>query len=303
VIPRRAGGTPPARLSLGARRSLCAWSFLAVPLAFYVGVRFYPTADALLMSLTDWNIVGERRFVGLANYRRLATDPGFWTVMGNTVQYLAVGVSVSLVLAFLVAYHLDRIRFGHALLRALYFVPHITTAVAMAWVWRWLYQPVPVGVFNDLLVTLGLPQQPFLRSTEQALYAVLAPAIWAGLGFQIVIFLAGLKAIPEEYYEAAAIDGAGGWRLLAGITLPLLRPTIVFLVVVSSIAFLRIFDYVYSMTGGQGGPLDSTKPLVLKIYETAFGHFQMGYAATQTVVLFLILLVISLVQIRLLQSR
>ena len=303
MIPRRAGGTPPARLSLGARRSLCAWSFLAVPLAFYVGVRFYPTADALLMSLTDWNIVGERRFVGLANYRRLATDPGFWTVMGNTVQYLAVGVSVSLVLAFLVAYHLDRIRFGHALLRALYFVPHITTAVAMAWVWRWLYQPVPVGVFNDLLVTLGLPQQPFLRSTEQALYAVLAPAIWAGLGFQIVIFLAGLKAIPEEYYEAAAIDGAGGWRLLAGITLPLLRPTIVFLVVVSSIAFLRIFDYVYSMTGGQGGPLDSTKPLVLKIYETAFGHFQMGYAATQTVVLFLILLVISLVQIRLLQSR
>jgi multiple sugar transport system permease protein len=152
-------------------------------------------------------------------------------------------------------------------------------------------------------VTLGLPQQPFLRSTEQALYAVLAPAVWAGLGFQVVIFLAGLKAIPEEYYEAAAIDGAGGWRLLIGITLPLLRPTIVFLVVVSSIAFLRIFDYVYSMTGGQGGPLDSTKPLVLKIYETAFGHFQMGYAATQTVVLFVILLVISLVQIRLLQPR
>lgn len=303
MIPRRAGGTPLARLSLGARRSLCAWGFLALPIAFYAGVRFYPTADALLMSLTDWNIVGERRFVGLANYRRLATDPGFWTVMGNTFQYLAVGVSVSLVLAFVVAYHLDRIRFGHALLRALYFVPHITTAVAMAWVWRWLYQPVPVGVFNELLVTLGLSQQPFLRSTEQALYAVLAPAIWAGLGFQVVIFLAGLKAIPTEYYEAAAIDGAGSWRILVEITLPLLRPTLVFLVVVSSIAFLRIFDWVYGMTSGQGGPLDSTKPLVLKIYETAFGHFQMGYAAAQTVVLFLILLAVSLVQMRLLQSR
>jgi multiple sugar transport system permease protein len=223
--------------------------------------------------------------------------------MGNTVQYLVLGVAVSLALAFVVAYYLDRVRVGHALLRGLYFVPHVTTAVAMAWVWRWLYQPVPIGAFNGLLVWLGLPQQPFLRSTEQALYAVLAPAIWAGLGFQVVIFLAGLKAIPQEYYEAAAIDGAGAWQSLVDITLPLLRPTIVFLVVVSSIAFLRIFDYVYGLTSGQGGPLDATKPLVLKIYETAFGHFQMGYAAAQTVVLFVMLLAISLVQLRLLGSR
>ena len=291
------------RRSLRARRALTVWSFLALPVLFYATVRLYPTADALLTSLTDWNIVGPRRFVGLENYRRLLGDPTFWKVMGNTFQYLTVGVTVSLGLSFLIAYHLDRIRVGHALLRALYFVPHLTTAVAMAWVWRWLYQPVPIGVFNGLLVWAGLPQQPFLRSTEQALYAVLAPAVWAGLGFQVVIFLAGLKAIPEEYYEAAAIDGAGSWRALVDVTLPLLRPTIVFLVVVSSIAFLRIFDYVYSMTNGQGGPLDSTKPLVLKIYETAFGHFQMGYATAQTVVLFAILLVISLGQLRLLRSR
>jgi multiple sugar transport system permease protein len=289
-------------LSLRARRTLSAWTFLALPIAFYAGIRFYPAAEALLTSLTDWNIVGPRRFVGLDNYRRLLMDPSFWKVMGNTFQYLIVGVGASLPLAFLVAYHLDRVRLGHALLRALYFVPHVTTAVAMAWVWRWLYQPVPIGVINDLLVRMGFPQQPFLRSTEQALYAVLLPAIWAGLGFQVVVFLAGLKAIPQEYYEAAAIDGAGGWRALVDVTLPLLRPTIVFLVVVSSIAFLRIFDYVYSMTNGQGGPLDSTKPLVLKIYETAFGHFQMGYATAQTVVLFAILLAISLLQLRLLRS-
>jgi multiple sugar transport system permease protein len=290
------------RLSLRARRTLSAWTFLALPIAFYASIRLYPTAEALLTSLTDWNIVGPRRFVGLANYRRLAADPTFWLVMGNTVQYLIVGVTVSLGLSFLIAYHLDRVRVGHALLRALYFVPHVTTAVAMGWVWKWLYQPVPIGVFNDLLVRMGLPQQPFLRSTEQALYAVLAPAIWAGLGFQIVVFLAGLKAIPQEYYEAAAVDGAGRGRVLVHVTLPLLRPTVVFLVVVSSIAFLRIFDYVYSMTLGQGGPLDSTKPLVLMIYETAFGHFQMGYATAQTVVLFAILLAVSLVQLRLLRS-
>jgi multiple sugar transport system permease protein len=294
---------PGPRLSLGSRSTLCAWAFLSLPVAFYAGIRLYPAADAFLMSLTDWNIVGQRRLIGLANYRHLFTDPGFWRVMGNTARYLVVGVPVSLTLAFVVAFHLDRVRSGHALLRALYFVPHVTTAVAMAWVWRWLYQPVPVGVFNDLLVRFGLPQQPFLRSTDQALYAVLVPAIWAGLGFQVVIFLAGLEAIPEEYYEAASIDGARGFRLLTGITLPLLRPTIVFLVVVSSIGFLRIFDYVYGLTGGQGGPLDSTKPLVLRIYETAFGHFQMGMAAAQTVVLFLVLLVISLAQLRLLKSR
>jgi multiple sugar transport system permease protein len=291
------------RLSLSARRALCAWGFLAVPIAFYGSIRLYPAADAFLMSLTDWNIVGQRRFIGLANYRRLVADPGFWKVMGNTGQYLVIGVGVSLLLAFVVAYHLDRVRAGHALLRGLYFVPHVTTAVAMAWVWRWLYQPVPVGLFNGWLVALGFPQQPFLRSTEQALYAVLVPAVWAGLGFQVVIFLAGLKAIPHEYYEAAAIDGAGSWRTLTDITLPLLRPTVVFLVVVSSIAFLRIFDWVYGMTSGQGGPLDATKPLVLRIYETAFGHFQMGYAAAQTVVLFLILLAVSLLQLRILQSR
>src|SRR5689334_24038950 len=150
---------------------------------------------------------------------------------------------------------------------------------------------------------MGFGQQPFLRSTSQAIYAVLAPAIWASLGFKIVIFLAGLKAIPRHYYEAAEIDGAGPWRILFEITLPQLRPTLIFLVVVSSIGFLRIFDYAYAMTSGSGGPLDSTKPLVLMICITAFGHFEMGYAATQTVILFLILLVISLVQLRLLRAR
>jgi multiple sugar transport system permease protein len=173
----------------------------------------------------------------------------------------------------------------------------------MAWVWKWFYQPLPTGVFNVLLSGAGLPPQPFLRSTAQALPSVLAPAIWALLGFQIVIFLAGLKAVPGQYYEAAAIDGAGPWRVLTDVTLPLLRPTIVFLVVVSSIAFLRIFDHVYNLTNGDGGPLDSTKPLVLSIYKSAFGQFEMGYAAAQTVVLFVLLLVVSLVQLRALRSR
>ena len=290
-------------MTLGQKRAIWAWVFLALPVVFYVTIRFYPTLEAFRASFTNWNIVGRMEYIGVANYVRLAHDPAFWKVIGNTFTYLGLGVPISMLLSFVVAYHLDRVRFGHGLLRALYFVPHLTTAVAMAWVWRWFYQPPPIGAFNVWLTTLGFGQMPFLRSTTQALPAVLAPAIWAGIGFQIVIFLAGLKAIPRTYYEAAAIDGAGAWRVLFEVTLPLLRPTIVFLVVTSSIAYLRIFDYVYAMTNGQGGPLDTTKPLVLKIFETAFTHFEMGYAATQTIVLFVILLAISLLQLKLLRSR
>ncbi|MBI1779363.1 MAG: sugar ABC transporter permease [Proteobacteria bacterium] len=291
------------RLTLRQRQALWAWAFLALPAVFYVSIRFYPAAQAFAMSLTDWNIVGRARFIGADNYVRLGADPVFWRVMGNTFTYLAVGVAVTMTIAFVIAFYLDRVRFGHGLLRALYFIPHLATAVAMAWVWRWFYQPVPVGAFNDALASIGFGQQPFLRSTSQALYAVLAPAIWASLGFQVVILLAGLKAIPEHYYEAAEIDGAGRWRILIEITLPQLRPTLIFLVVVSSIGFLRIFDYVYAMTQGSGGPLDATKPLVLMIFITAFGHFEMGYAAALTVVLFLILLAISLAQLRLMKAR
>lgn len=291
------------RLSIAGKQAVWAWAFLAVPLGFYTAVRFYPTAQAFYLSFTSWDLLSAERFVGFDNYLRLAHDPVFWKATLNSFWYVAIGLPVSLALSFTIAHFLDRVTVGHALLRALYFLPHLTTAVAMAWVWRWFYQPVPVGAFNMILVDLGLAPQPFLRSTSQALPAVLAPAVWAMLGFQVVIFLAGLKAIPRSYYEAAAIDGAKAWRTLWEITLPLLRPTFVFLVVVSSIGFLRIFDHVYNMTNGDGGPLDSTKPLVLNIYQTAFGRFEMGYASAQTVVLFVILMGLTLLQLRVLRAR
>jgi multiple sugar transport system permease protein len=174
----------------------------------------------------------------------------------------------------------------------------------MAWVWRWFYQPVPIGLFNNFLASMGFAQVDFLNSTTNALPSILLPAIWAGLGFQIIIFMAGLRAIPTSYYEAARIDGVSSWTIMSEITLPLLKPTIVFLVVFSSIGFLRIFDQVFNMTtNNPGGPLDSTKPLVLMIYQTAFSSFDMGYAAAQTVVLFGILLVVSLVQLRVLKEK
>jgi len=293
-----------SRMSLGQKQVIWAWGFLAVPLIFYTVIRFWPTFQAFYLSVTDWTITKPASFVGLENYKRLLADSLFWQVFRNTFMYLILGTPISLLISFTVAYYLDRVRFMHAFIRALYFLPFLTTAAAMAWVWRWFYQPVPIGVINDILSSFGIPQQPFLRSTSQALPAVLAPAIWAGLGFQIIIFLAGLRAIPVTYYEAARIDGLSEGAILRKITLPLLKPTLVFLVVFSSIGFLRIFDQVYNInTNDPGGPLNSTKPLVLMIYQTAFSSYEMGYAAAQTVVLFLILLVLSLVQLRIMRDR
>jgi len=290
--------------TVAERQVRWAWVFLALPVVFYVTIRFWPTADAFALSFQKWNLLKPREWVGLANYRELLGDPVFWKVFQNTFLYLIIGTPVSLVLSFLVAWHLDKVRFMHGTIRALYFLPFMTSAVAMAWVWRWFYQPVPIGLFNNFLASLGFAQVKFLASTTNALPSVLAPAIWAGLGFQVIIFMAGLRAIPTSYYEAAKIDGVSGWTVLWEITLPLLKPTMVFLVVFSSIGFLRIFDQVFNMTTNDpGGPLNATKPLVLLIYQTAFASYDMGYAAAQTVVLFIILLIVSLIQLRIMRDR
>lgn len=292
------------QLTFQQKKAYWAWIFLAVPIAFFCIVRFYPTLNAAAISFTNWNLLAPMEFVGLRNYERMFTDPVFWKVFGNTFLYLIIGLPITLLLSFAVAYYLDQIRFMHGFIRGLYFIPYLTTAVAMAWVWRWGYQPLPIGVLNQILTTFGLPQQPFLRAPGQALVSVLAPAIWAGLGFQVIIFLAGLRGIPETYYEAARIDGVGKWATLWEITLPLLRPTILFLVVLTSISLLRIFDQVYNMTvDGQGGPLNSTRPLVLSIYNSAFKDFDMGYATAQTMVLFVVLLIITVVQLRLMRAK
>jgi len=292
------------RLSMQMKRLIWVWAFLALPILFYAIIRFYPTFWAFWLSLTNWNLLRPPRFIGVDNYVRMAGDPQFWQAFRNTFTYLLVGTPLSLVLAFSIAYYLDRVRFLHGFIRALYFLPFLTTAAAMAWVWRWFYQPPPIGVINNILAIFSIPQQPFLRSTSQAIYAIMVTAVWAGLGFQIVIFMAGLRAIPSSFYEAARIDGLGEWAILRKITIPLLRPTTVFLVVFSSIGFLRIFDQVYNMTfDDQGGPLGTTKPLVLMIYQTAFNSYSMGYAAAQTVVLFTILLIVSLLQLWALREK
>ena len=290
-------------LTIDQKHAFTAWMFLFIPILFYLIIRFYPTFEAFYVSTLKWNILGSKKYIGFKNFIKIVNDDVFWIVLSNTVKYALIGVPISLVFSFLIAYYLNEITFGHQTIRALYFIPFLTTAVAMAWVWRWLYQPVPIGYFNIILSWFGIPQQPFLRSVSQALYSIMAPAVWAGLGFQVIIFLAGIRAIPQSHFEASSIDGAGRLQVLWEIILPALRPTILFLTVVSTIGFLRIFDQVYSMSSDSaGGPLNSTKPLVLMIYESAFDEFRMGYAAALTIVLFFILLVVSLLQLSLMRK-
>jgi len=293
------------KLSIGQKKALWAYIFLFVPLIFYIAIRIYPTFSSFYISFTDWDIVSsEKHFIGLENYQRMIKDPVFLKTLGNTFKYVIFGMPINLVLSFIIAYNLNKIRRGLGLYRILYFIPYMTSLIAVSWVWRWLYQPLPLGFFNNVLSFFGLAQQPFLESTSQALPSILAPTIWVEIGFQVIIFLAGLKGIPELLYEAADIDGADNRQKLFKITIPLLRPTIIFLVVMGTIKYLRIFTQVYSMTfQGEGGPLNSTKPLVLYIYNTAFRRFDMGYASAMTVVLFVLILCITLFQLKVLETK
>jgi len=278
-----------------------AYAFLIIPVIFYIGIRFYPTFQAFLLSFTDWDIISrEKEFIGLENYRNILHDPIFWTTLGNTAQYILYGLPISLILGFTLAYNINGVNgVAHDVFKAIYFIPYTTAMVAIAWVFRWLLQPAPVGVINNILIQMGIPTQKFLLSMTQALPSILGTTIWQGLGFQMIIFLAGLKAIPEQYYEAAVVDGANKGKQLIYITIPLLKPTIIFLLVTGTIRFLRIFTEVLNMSyQGEGGPLNSTKPLVLYIYNKAFYEFEMGYASALTVILFLIILVVTLIQLR-----
>ncbi|MBB6098429.1 multiple sugar transport system permease protein [Deinobacterium chartae] len=286
------------------RRAITAYSFLAIPLVFFLVVRFLPTLSAFQLSLFEWNILSENKpFVGAENYQRLLSDTNFHKSLLNTVYYTLIGVPAQLILGLVIALLLERITFVRGLLRALYFAPYVTPVVAAAWVWQWLLSP-NFGPINGLLVELGLPPQGFLTSPAQALPSAAALVVWQNLGFQIVIFLAGLSAIPRSLYEAAAIDGATGSQRFWRITLPLLNPTLVFSIVTGTISYLQLFTQVVNLNfTDQGGPLGSTLSVAVYIYQMAFGRYQMGYASAITVVLFVIILIITLLQLRFLTKR
>jgi multiple sugar transport system permease protein len=264
--------------------------WFAAPALAALGVFFVlPVSASLLLSLTDFDIYAladpdSLRFVGLANYARLLADASFWNALANTLTFAAIGgtlsVLVSLGGALLLEAPLARAR---GFFRTVYFLPVVTTLVAVAIVWRFLYHP-RIGLLNRALEAVGLPAVDWLGDPSFAMPAIIALAVWKNFGWNLVIFAAGLQAIPARLYEAARLDGASGWQQLRHVTLPLLLPTTTFVVLMTAIGSLQLFAEPYVMT--QGGPGDATRSLVLLMYEQGFRWWNLGYAAAIAFVLF-----------------
>ncbi len=275
--------------------AVAAWIFLAPALLLLGVFVFYPIAYLFYLSFTTGSFTRTGvHWVGLRNYWRLLLNPDFWQVLGNTIYFTTATVIPSVLLPLGLAVLLNRTFALRDLLRAAYFLPSITSLVAVGLGWRWLFQTD--GPVNDGLAMLGLVPIPWLSSTVWAMPVLILLSIWKQLGFNLVVFLAGLQTIPLSRYEAAALDGAGPWQTFWYITVPGLQSTLTFSAVTTAIFTLRSFEQVYVITGG--GPLNSTNLLVYYIYDQAFAQFDFGYAAAAATLLLGATLLLIAVQLK-----
>lgn len=283
-----------------------AWIFVAPALGAIATFLLVPVLASLALSFTDFDLyavadLANLRFVGFANYEQLLADPLFWRALRNTAYFALVGgpISVAVSLAAALAVHAKLTRLA-PLFRTLFFLPVVTTLVAVAIVWRYLYHP-RVGLVNQMLGALGVPPIDWLGDPAWAMPALILLAVWKGFGFNMVIFVAGLQAIPERLYEAARLDGANAWQQLRFVTLPQLAPTAFFVAVMTMIGSLQLFAEPYVMT--QGGPSHATLSVVLLMFQEGFRHWNLGYAAAIAFVLFALLLAATALQLRLRAER
>jgi ABC-type sugar transport system permease subunit len=285
-------------------RTVWAYVFVAAPLlgllVFFLG----PILFSGWVSLHSWDMLSppsEMPWRGLDNYTYLLTqDEIFPKVLGNTFAFAVGGVAANMILGLGLALLLNSKIKGLTFWRVIYFLPVITAPLALAVIFGFMFDR-NYGLFNNLLVTLGLARQPFLASPQQALFTIILIAIYQYVGYYIVIFLAGLQGIPQDYYDAARVDGANRWQEFWRITLPLLRPVMLFVVVTNTIGALQVFDLIFATTGG--APANSTMTVVLYMYNTAFKFSRMGRASAMAFILFIIIMTITLVQVRLLRDR
>ncbi|MFK7603977.1 carbohydrate ABC transporter permease [Deinococcus sp. SM5_A1] len=286
-------------MARGETRS--AWLFLAPSLLLFAVFVLLPVLAALGISFSKWDLFTDPHWAGLDNYRQLLfEDKLFHKVLRNTFVYVIGTVPVQMIIAFFVALLLNRGVWGQNALRVIYFLPVVSSTVAVALIWSWIFNS-NFGVLNALLSAVGVEDLPgWLNSSKYALPALIIVAIWQGLGYSMVLFLAGLQGIPREAYEAAEIDGAVGWKKHRFITLPLLSPTTFFVAIVSLIGSFQVFDLAFVMT--QGGPANATNTIVYYVYQNAFQFYRMGYASAAAMILFAIILAFTLVQYRL-QNR
>lgn len=277
------------------RDSFAAWVLLA-PASILLGIfLFWPIAYLFYLSFTTGSFTAKGiHWIGLLNYLRLLNDSDFWQVIGNTLYFTTATVIPSVLIPLGLAVLLNRSIFGRGFFRTAYFIPSITSLVAVGLGFRWLFQTE--GPVNNFLLAVGLEPIPWLSSTIWAMPVLILLSIWKQLGFNMVVLLAGLQAIPQSRYEAAELDGADTWAKFWYITLPGLRPTIVFATITTAIFTLRSFEQVYIITGG--GPLNSTNLLVYYIYEEAFSRFEFGYGAAAATILLAIALLLVYVQLK-----
>ncbi|MDI7246751.1 MAG: sugar ABC transporter permease [Bacillota bacterium] len=286
-----------------ARRHTMLMGYLFVaPVALYVLiVHFIPIASSLYLSFTDYNILTAPKWVGVANYVQLLfRDDLFRRAMRNTAQYalevLPLNIAISLALALLV----NRATRGIVIFRTLFYLPVVTSIIAVSMIWLWLYEPRS-GLINLLLGKLGIGPVNWLGNPALALHSLVLMRVWRGVGWNMVIYLAGLQGIPQYLYEAAEVDGASGLGKFRYITWPMLKPVTYYIIVMGLISTFQTFGEVYAMTGG--GPLDSTTTVAFLVYQRAFQYFEMGEASAVAFLLFGVILVLSLVNIRYFQTR
>ncbi|SCL26565.1 carbohydrate ABC transporter membrane protein 1, CUT1 family [Micromonospora rhizosphaerae] len=279
------------------REALAGVAFAAPMLALFAVFRLAPTFESALLSLTDYHPLAGWNFVGLGNYQRLVADTGFWRALRVTVVYALVFVPFTTVLSLVTAVLLQRLIWARGFFRGVFFLPYVTSTVFAAVIWRWLYS-VEGGLINGLLNKAGIGDVPFLNDAPLVLPSIAVMAAWKGFGYSMMILLAGLQTIPEEYLEAARIDGASGFGLFRRITLPLLRPVLFFVIVIETIGALQVFDAMYVMTGG--GPVNASYSVVYMLYDQGFKFADFGYASAIGMVLFVVILAVSLIQRRLL---
>lgn len=296
------------KMGLATREALWGYAFVLPVLLFFVTFVFWPMVFTLYVSLFKWNGFGPLAdYVGFANYREFFRDMQALSTFKNTAYFTAGALVGQLSVGFVLALVIDRVTHWVGITRLVYFMPNILPTAAVALLYSYLlYVPV-YGTFNAILEALGLIDvlpgilwPRWFLGPESAMNSVILMTIWQYAGYYMVIFLAGLKAIPEEYNEAARVDGATGWQVFRHITVPLLRPTITFTVVINLIGSMQVFTPVIMTT--DGGPARATEVTVLHIFRTTFGYWRYSYGATLAVFLFLIILVLSIVQLRLLRS-
>ncbi|MEU4129996.1 carbohydrate ABC transporter permease [Streptomyces wuyuanensis] len=299
-------GAPPRRRDRLSTQNLAGWLYSTPFLSLFLTFMAFPVVATLVMSFTDFGLRNvtdpfSAEFVGLDNYTRLFEDEKFVRALLNTGLFVVLGVPLTigcgLVAAVLLNSGIDRMR---TFFRVGFYAPVVTAIVAVAVIWRFVLDPAE-GLIAGLAGQLGLKSPDFLASETLALPSLVVMAVWRNMGTAMVLFLAGLQAIPTEVREAARIDGAGVLQEFRGITVPLLRPTMLYVAVMTTIGFLNVFEEPFVMT--DGGPSDSTLTISLHMYRQGFDFFHMGYASAMAYVLFVIVLAVTLLQLRLLKDK